>query len=44
MSDQVAVGLMAPDFEFVDVEKQTRRLADYRRQKHVILIFTRGFL
>lgn len=33
-----------PDFELVDTNGRTVRLADYRGQKHVVLVLARGFL
>jgi peroxiredoxin len=44
MTDPIAVGQLAPDFELTDVHGNTVRLSDYRGQKHVLLVFTRGFL
>ena len=35
---------MAPDFALTDVDGETVRLSDYRRIKHVILVFNRGFM
>ena len=44
MTEQIAVGREAPDFELTDVQGRAVRLSDYRGQKRVILNFTRGFL
>jgi peroxiredoxin len=44
MSEQVAIGQTAPDFELADVEGNTVRLSDYRDKKHALLVFTRGFM
>lgn len=41
---EIALGATAPDFEFADVAGKTRRLSDYRGKKHVVLVFTRGFI
>ena len=42
MSDQVAE--LAPDFTLQDTWGNRIRLGDYRGQKHVVLVFTRGFM
>ena len=34
----------APDFILNDFSGQTIRLAAYRGQKHVVLVFNRGFM
>ena len=34
----------APDFTLDDFEGKQVSLADYREQKHVLLVFNRGFL
>jgi peroxiredoxin len=44
VTEQIAVGQEAPDFELTDVQGRMIRLSDYRGKKHVILNFTRGFL
>ena len=42
MSDQVAE--LAPDFTLHDTRGNRVRLGDYRGQKHLVLVFTRGFM
>ncbi len=34
----------APDFQLADFQGRPVRLSDYRGQKHVILVFNRGFV
>jgi len=35
--------LHAPDFELLDAKGRTVRLSDFRGEKHVLLVFNRGF-
>jgi peroxiredoxin len=34
----------APDFTLIDTEGQSVTLSDYRGEKHVVLVFNRGFV
>jgi peroxiredoxin len=43
MSQRIALNAQAPDFALEDFEGRTVRLSDYRGQKHVLLVFNRGF-
>ncbi len=43
MSTQVRVNESAPDFELTDPNGRLVRLADFRDQKNVVLVFNRGF-
>ena len=43
MSSRIALNTHAPDFDLEDFEGRTVRLSDYRGQKHVLLVFNRGF-
>ena len=40
---KVKLDVQAPDFDLKDFRGQTVRLTDYRGQKHVVLVFNRGF-
>jgi peroxiredoxin len=40
---KVELYAQAPDFALQDFRGQTVRLADYRGQKHMVLVFNRGF-
>lgn len=44
MTDHIAQGKPAPDFALTDVSGREIHLSDYRGKKHVILVFTRGFV
>jgi peroxiredoxin len=41
---KVQINTIAPDFTLEDVQGQTVRLSDYRGDKHVFLVFNRGFV
>jgi peroxiredoxin len=43
MSQQLDT-LTAPDFALEDTQGNLVRLSDYRGRKHVVLVFTRGFI
>jgi peroxiredoxin len=40
---QVEINTPAPDFTLDDFQGRPVRLQDYRGQKHVVLVFNRGF-
>ena len=40
---RVEINTPAPDFELDDFQGRPVRLADYRGEKHVVLVFNRGF-
>ena len=44
MAKRVEVNTEAPDFALEDFQGKTVRLSDYRGQKHVVLVFNRGFM
>jgi peroxiredoxin len=41
---KVQINTIAPDFTVEDVQGQIVRLSDYRGDKHVFLVFNRGFV
>jgi peroxiredoxin len=41
---QVELNTPAPDFTLPDFQGRPVRLADFRGQKHVVLVFNRGFV
>ena len=41
---KVPLNALAPDFELDDFRGQLVRLSDFRGQKHVLLVFNRGFV
>ncbi len=43
MAKKVKINQPAPDFELEDFHGKSTRLSEYRGQKHVLLIFNRGF-
>jgi len=36
--------ILAPDFSLPDIQGHPFRLSDYRGQKHIVLVFNRGFM
>lgn len=44
MTKQIEESISAPDFFLADFQGRTFRLSDLREQKHVVLIFNRGFM
>jgi peroxiredoxin len=43
-TDQAASGSEAPDFTLNDVTGRQVSLSNYRGNKHVVLVFNRGFM
>ena len=41
---RVSLNTPAPDFELTDFRGQPIRLSDFQGQKHVLLVFNRGFV
>jgi len=44
MGKKVAINQPAPDFELADYAGRPYRLSHFKGQKHVLLIFNRGFM
>lgn len=40
---EIVLNMPAPDFSLVDLNGNSVTLSDYRDQKHVVLVFNRGF-
>ena len=40
---KIQVGIMAPDFTLTDTKERSVSLSDYHGQKHIVLVFNRGF-
>jgi peroxiredoxin len=40
---EISEGTTAPDFTLNDTHDRSVSLSDYRGQKHVVLVFNRGF-
>jgi peroxiredoxin len=36
--------IMAPDFVLTDTQGESVRLSDYQGDRHVVLVFNRGFM
>lgn len=41
--NRMETGTMAPDWTLTDTQGRQVSLSDYRGQKHVVLVFNRGF-
>jgi peroxiredoxin len=44
MAKRIEINAPAPDFELPDFSCRPVRLSDYRDQRHVVLVFNRGFV
>jgi peroxiredoxin len=40
---KIQVGIEAPDFTLTDTQGKSVSLSDYHGQKHIVLVFNRGF-
>jgi peroxiredoxin len=43
MAKKVEINTSAPDFTLDDFRGQAVRLSDFKGEKHVVLVFNRGF-
>ena len=43
MANRIEINAPAPDFELPDFTGRSVRLSDFRDQRHVVLVFNRGF-
>ncbi len=43
MGNKVEINTPSPDFELADFNGRPVRLTDFRGEKHVVLVFNRGF-
>ncbi len=43
MTAPVELDTLAPDFLLADFKGQPVRLSDYRQNRHVVVVFNRGF-
>jgi peroxiredoxin len=41
---EIQVGIRAPDFTLTDTQGISVSLSDFQGQKHVVLVFNRGFV
>ena len=41
---RMQINTTAPDFTLKDFRGRTVRLSDYRGDKHIVLVFNRGFM
>jgi len=41
---KVQIHTPGPDFELADFQGRPVRLSDYRGERHVVLVFNRGFM
>jgi len=43
MSQRVELNTPAPDFELIGLDETPVRLSDFKGEKHIVLVFNRGF-